>query len=84
MGTSKGLGRGLNALFDDIEEVKSVTTKEKKTVLDSVVELNVTDVEPMPNQPRKVFDEKKLEELADSVREHGVIQPITVRKVSDK
>ena len=58
MGTSKGLGRGLNALFDDIEEVKSVTTKEKKTVLDSVVELNVKDVEPMPNQPRKVFDEK--------------------------
>ncbi|MBR6613429.1 MAG: ParB/RepB/Spo0J family partition protein [Clostridia bacterium] len=83
MGTSKGLGRGLNALFDDIEEVKSVTTKEKKKVLDSVVELNVTDVEPMPNQPRKVFDEKKLEELADSVREHGVIQPIIVEKADE-
>ena len=77
---SKGLGRGLNALFDDIEEVKSVATKEKKTILDNVVELNVVDIEPMPNQPRKVFDEKKLEELADSVREHGVIQPIIVEK----
>lgn len=77
---SKGLGRGLNALFDDIEEVKNVATKEKKTVLDNVVELNVVDIEPMPNQPRKVFDEKKLEELADSVREHGVIQPIIVEK----
>jgi len=77
---SKGLGRGLNALFDDIEEVKSVATKEKKTILDNVVELNVVDIEPMPNQPRKIFDEKKLEELADSVREHGVIQPIIVEK----
>jgi len=77
---SKGLGRGLNALFDDIEEVKSVATKEKKTILDNVVELNVVDIEPMPNQPRKVFDENKLAELADSVREHGVIQPIIVEK----
>ena len=73
----------LNALFDDIEEVKSVATKEKKTILDNVVELNVVDIEPMPNQPRKIFDEKKLQELADSVREHGVIQPIIVEKAEN-
>lgn len=76
---AKGLGRGLNALFDDIEEVKSVS-KEKKAVLDNVVELNMVDVEPMLDQPRKVFDKKKLQELADSVKEHGVIQPILVVK----
>ena len=77
MGTSKGLGRGLNALFDDIEDVKSVA---KEKTLDNVVELNMADVEPMLNQPRKVFDKAKLEELAASVKEHGVIQPILVVK----
>ena len=79
MKAAKGLGRGLNALFDDIEEVKSVS-KKGKDVIDKVVELNMAEVEPMLNQPRKVFDKKKLEELADSIREHGVIQPILVVK----
>ncbi len=76
---TKGLGRGLNAFFDDIEEVKSVS-EDKKAVIDKVVELNMAEVEPMLNQPRKVFDKKKLQELADSVKEHGVIQPILVVK----
>ena len=80
MGT-KGLGRGLDALFEDIQEVKEVS--DHKTVLDKVVELNMADVEPMLNQPRKVFDKKKLEELADSIKEHGVIQPILVVKNQD-
>jgi len=79
---AKGLGRGLNAFFDDIEDVKSVT-KNKNNVLDKVVELNMAEVEPMLNQPRKVFDKDKLQELADSVREHGVIQPILVVKNED-
>ncbi len=79
---TKGLGRGLNAFFDDIEEVKSVS-EDKKAVVDKVVELNMAEVEPMLNQPRKVFDKKKLEELANSVREHGVIQPILVVKNED-
>ena len=81
MGNNKGLGRGLNALFDDIEEVKQVS--DHKVVLDKVVELEMSTVEPMPDQPRKVFDKKKLEELADSIREHGVIQPILVVKNED-
>lgn len=77
MGT-KGLGRGLNALFEDIDDVKQVA--ENKHTLDKVVELNILDVEPMPGQPRKLFDKKKLEELANSIKEHGVIQPILVKK----
>ena len=75
---SKGLGRGLDALFDDIEDVKTVTTKSNK--LDEVVEIKISEIEPMLNQPRKVFDEKKLEELSDSIKENGVIQPILVVK----
>ena len=76
MGT-KGLGRGLNALFEDIEDVKEVAQNKKQ---DKVVEINILDVEPMPGQPRKLFDKKKLEELANSIKEHGVIQPILVKK----
>ncbi len=76
--SSKGLGRGLDALFDDIEDVKTVTNKSNK--LDEVVEIKISEIEPMLNQPRKVFDEKKLEELSDSIKENGVIQPILVVK----
>jgi len=75
---SKGLGRGLDALFDDIEDVKTVTNKSNK--LEEVVELKISDIEPMLNQPRKVFDQKKLEELSASIKENGVIQPILVVK----
>ena len=79
----KGLGRGLDVFFgDDIEEVKKVVKpKEKKLKeLDKVVELNISQVEPMLNQPRKIFDEEKLEELTNSIKEHGVLQPILVVK----
>lgn len=76
--STKGLGRGLDALFDDIEDVKTVTNKSNK--LDEVVEIKISDIEPMLNQPRKVFDQKKLEELSASIKENGVIQPILVVK----
>ena len=79
----KGLGRGLDVFFgDDVEEVeKVVKPKEKKLKeLDKVVELNISEVEPMLNQPRKIFDEEKLDELAESIRENGVLQPILVVK----
>lgn len=77
----KGLGRGLDALFDDIEDVKEVTSvREKEIELGKVVELNIAMVEPMLNQPRKIFNKKKLEELANSIKEQGVIQPILVVK----
>lgn len=77
----KGLGRGLDALFDDIEEVKQITgVKGKNVELDKVVDLKMAEIEPMLNQPRKVFNKKSLEELANSIKEHGVIQPILVIK----
>ena len=81
---NKGLGRGLNVFFENAEEVKDiVSAKSKDTVLEKVVELKMADIDPMLNQPRKQFDEEKLQELADSIRVHGVIQPILVEKDDD-
>ncbi len=81
---SKGLGRGLNVFFgEDGTELQKVTnaSKEKEyKELDKVIELNITEIEPMLNQPRKVFDKEKLQELADSIKENGVLQPILVVK----
>lgn len=79
----KGLGRGLDVFFgEDIQEVEKVVKPKEKKIkeLDKVVELNISEVEPMLNQPRKIFDEEKLEELTNSIKEHGVLQPILVVK----
>ena len=84
MAKAKGLGRGLDAFFgDDVEEVQEVVKAKKSKKykeVDKVVELNITEVEPMLNQPRKVFDKEKLDELTASIKEHGVLQPILVVK----
>lgn len=75
-----GLGGGLNALFqsDTAEIVSSVTEPQKgeKTVF----EVSINSVEPGDGQPRKTFDKDKIEQLAESVKEHGIIQPIIVNK----
>ncbi len=70
-----GLGRGLDALFADnsIEEIAST----------SAVKLKIKDIEPNRDQPRKIFDEDALAELADSIAKHGVIQPLLVRPMPD-
>jgi len=75
MTTSKrGLGRGLDALFGDIEEKPStpVETFSPK----EVNEIRITEIEPRRDQPRKTFDPVALEALSESIRLHGVIQPI--------
>ncbi len=77
--STKGLGRGLDALFDDINDVKTVTQKDGEK-LEDVREIKTSEIEPMHNQPRKVFDKEKLEELAASIKENGIIQPILVVK----
>ena len=64
----KGLGRGLEGLFD-----------ENATENAGAVELRLSEIEPNKNQPRKDFDENALSELAESISEHGLIQPIVVR-----
>lgn len=83
-GLGKGLGKGLDAFFaNDDNLLDNVISKENNKELDKVVELNIVDVEPMKGQPRKIFDEEKLEELSNSIKEHGVIQPILVVKNED-
>ncbi len=82
---TKGLGRGLNAFFgedneDTIEQVTKKSLKKEDNVLENVIELKIDEIEPMLNQPRKVFDKEKMDELTDSIRENGVIQPILVVK----
>ena len=69
---SKGLGKGLGALLGDI----SVSPSGEE----QVTSLPLQKVEPNPLQPRKIFDEEELQALADSISQHGVIQPLTVRK----
>ncbi|HYF80325.1 MAG TPA: ParB/RepB/Spo0J family partition protein [Symbiobacteriaceae bacterium] len=69
--SKKGLGRGLGALIPEVE----VGEKDRE----SITELEIHSVEPNPRQPRKNFDQARLEELAASIREHGVVQPIVVR-----
>jgi ParB family transcriptional regulator, chromosome partitioning protein len=68
----KGLGKGLGALIqEDLDESGSL------------VELKLNEIEPNAGQARKYFDDKKLEQLAESIRTHGIVQPIIVRKEAD-
>lgn len=76
-GLGKGLGKGLQALIPDIQD--STTNKE-----DNVQVLNINKIIPNEKQPRTYFDEVKLQELADSIKEHGIVQPIVVRPIGDK
>ena len=72
--TKKGLGGGLSNLFGgDVADLSAAGAT------DSVRQLSLSKIEPNPNQPRKIFDQSALEELAESIRLHGVITPITVR-----
>ncbi len=79
----QALGRGLSALLKDPEnDIKSAEDKNADKVVGNIVELDLKDIEVNPFQPRTSFNEETLRELASSIRELGVIQPITVRKVS--
>ena len=77
----QALGRGLSALLKDPEnDIQSVSDKNADKVVGSIVELDLDSIEINPFQPRSNFNEDTLQELATSIRELGVIQPITVRK----
>lgn len=78
----RALGRGLEDLFNSENlDLDSVEAKIYETATnEEIVELNLSDLRPNPYQPRKVFDEEALNELASSIREHGVFQPIIVKK----
>lgn len=80
-GTKKGLGGGLSNLFgSDAVSLGDANTPET----DSVTRLPLQHIEPNPNQPRKEFDADALNQLAESIRQHGIITPITVRAAEKK
>lgn len=66
----RGLGKGLGALIDDFSAAPAS---------DTITKLPLQKVEPNPNQPRKSFDEEELQALAESIAEHGILQPLAVR-----
>ena len=80
----RALGRGLEQLFSDenietFEDIEQNIVEEAKSN-DAVVELPLSELRPNPYQPRKIFDDEALDELAASIKEHGVFQPIIVKK----
>lgn len=82
-GRRRALGRGLEELFSNNEPM-DFAELEKKIVdeanKDEIVDIKLSDLRSNPYQPRQVFDEEKLKELAESIKEYGVIQPIIVKK----
>ena len=99
MVNKKGLGRGLDALFatfdDNEEEVVETKQEQPKEIIkevikvvekegDGVVELDIKKVDPNKDQPRKSFDAASLKELSESIKQHGVIQPIVVNEQGDR
>lgn len=84
---SKGLGRGISSLmgkFEDDDDDIIVNKKSSEDVRGNVVDIDVGKIDRNPNQPRKKFDQASLQELADSIKAHGVIQPIIVTKNKDR
>ncbi len=74
------LGRGLSELLGEVETAYGNSTTSNNH---GVTEINVDLIKPNPNQPRKIFDEIKLQELSDSIVKHGLLQAVSVIKVSD-
>lgn len=95
----RGLGKGLEELLaiydrEDVsnnsKSLESINNKQNTATLSaktdiggSVSKIKISEIYPNPNQPRKTFDQESLNELADSIRIHGLIQPITVNKMDD-
>jgi len=76
----KALGRGLGAIFDDVEDAFN---KEMGNSQDLVREINLNRISPNPYQPRKYFNEKAIKELSESIKKHGLLQPIIVVEKDD-
>ena len=65
------LGRGLSELLGEVEVAYEKNSTKRK---DNVLEIDVDKIVPNPNQPRKIFDEEKLSELSESIKNHGLLQ----------
>ena len=87
-----GLGKGLDALFDNRAPILESEKKEKSNssndknedTATKVIYIDINQIKPNENQPRKHFNEEKIKELASSIIEHGIIQPLVLRKIDEK
>jgi len=75
-----GLGRGLEALFNDVQINIDHGSSMQTPSGNEILFININDIKPNSNQPRKSFSDERIEELAQSIKVHGVIQPIMVQK----
>ena len=78
MANKRGLGMGLDALIQPKEEISNRKTEE--TIIKEVDKIDINKIEPNSLQPRKSFNEDSLQELADSIKQHGMIEPLIVQK----
>jgi ParB family chromosome partitioning protein len=76
----RAMGKGLAALLKDNTDLNSAGDKNADQVVGTIAELDIVDIHANPDQPRTIFDGEALQELADSIKTLGIIQPITVRK----
>lgn len=84
MAKKKDLGKGIRALLHDIDTSSSKNKKSAvSTLASSVADIDVDKIETNPFQPRSEFDQDLLQELADSIKLHGIVQPITVRSLGN-
>ena len=79
----QALGRGLSALLQDSSNITSAFDKKAERLIGSIIEIELSLIDVNPFQPRTYFDEESLIELGNSIKELGVIQPITVRKMKE-
>ncbi|QKF61772.1 chromosome partitioning protein [Campylobacter curvus] len=79
----KSLGRGLSAIFEDVEQAYKKEFADLSSDSDIVEEIEIAKILPNPYQPRQHFDEEALKELSESIKRHGLIQPIIVIKKDD-
>ncbi len=78
-----GLGKGLDALFPSNVDINTLGGDVSHETSEKIIEMKINDIEPNVNQPRKNFDDEKIDDLAASIAEHGVLQPIIVTKKDD-
>lgn len=78
-----GLGKGLDALFPSNVDINTLGGDVSHETSEKIIEMKINDIEPNVNQPRKNFDDEKIDDLAASIAEHGVLQPIIIAKKDD-
>ena len=83
MDQKKELGKGIRALLGTMDQAKTNPIASKVNLLSSVQFILLSNIESNPFQPRTTFEQNSLEELADTIKAHGIIQPITVRRIND-